>query len=69
MTGPLRRLVARLIASADEAICAADGETAERAAWQITPTGFGARSYRDPRFDRPRRHDSFTDSSTRQGDQ
>ncbi|MFF3442103.1 hypothetical protein [Streptosporangium sp. NPDC002721] len=53
MTSPLRRLVARWVAQADEVLCARDDRIAERLGWQVTRTGFGARTYRDPRFDRP----------------
>ncbi|MEV6864057.1 hypothetical protein AB0M44_24000 [Streptosporangium subroseum] len=53
MTGPARRLVARWVAQADEALCARDDRIAERLGWQVTHTGFGSRTYRDPRFDRP----------------
>ncbi|MEV6985012.1 hypothetical protein AB0M95_27655 [Sphaerisporangium sp. NPDC051017] len=50
-TGPVLRGVRRLVARADEAVCARDERFAALLGWQVTRVGFGARAYRDPRFD------------------
>ncbi len=57
MTGPVR-VVLGWVALADQAICARDEEIARRLGWQVTRTGFGARTYRDPRFDRTSPHNT-----------
>ncbi|MGN9785004.1 hypothetical protein ACTMTF_26475 [Nonomuraea sp. ZG12] len=40
-----------LIARADRDICLEPDEFACRRGWTVTRAGFGARHYRDPRFD------------------
>lgn len=46
-----KRFIQGLMAQLDEAICAREEERARQRGWQITRVGFGARRYRDPRFD------------------
>lgn len=46
-----RKWLGELVARADRASCAAQDERAHRHGWTVTRTGFGARRYRDPRFD------------------
>ncbi|WP_347697993.1 hypothetical protein [Nonomuraea sp. B12E4] len=43
--------VGELVTRADHALCAKQDERARRHGWTVTKTGFGARRYRDPRFD------------------
>ncbi|GII88434.1 hypothetical protein Ssi03_64240 [Sphaerisporangium siamense] len=50
----IKNYLARLLERADRAICAEPDERARKRGWTVTRTGFGARSYRDPRFDRLR---------------
>jgi hypothetical protein len=40
-----------LVYTADYALCADQDGWARRLHWTVTHTGFGARHYRDPRFD------------------
>ncbi|MEU4327743.1 hypothetical protein [Nonomuraea dietziae] len=47
----IKRFIARLVTSADLVLCAEEDAFARARGWQITKTGFGSRSYRDPRFD------------------
>ncbi|MEU4572487.1 hypothetical protein ACBI99_15965 [Nonomuraea sp. ATR24] len=56
-TKGLGRIKSRLlehIAWADREICWEPDEFAMRRGWTVTRTGFGARRYRDPRFDQLR---------------
>jgi hypothetical protein len=56
-TKPLSQIkvfLAGLVDRTDRAICAKPDERARRHGWTVTRTGFGARHYRDPRFDRLR---------------
>ncbi|MEW9527648.1 hypothetical protein [Microbispora sp. NPDC049125] len=39
------------IKSADSALCADQDGWARQLSWTVSRTGFGARHYRDPRFD------------------
>ncbi|WP_143043921.1 hypothetical protein [Nonomuraea jiangxiensis] len=43
--------VSSLVARADHELCAEEDDRARRRGWTVTKTGFGARRYRDPRFD------------------
>ncbi|SDQ74679.1 hypothetical protein [Thermostaphylospora chromogena] len=40
-----------LLDRADRSLCMEEDEFAHRRGWTVTKTGFGARLYRDPRFD------------------
>jgi hypothetical protein len=50
----IKSRIRELIAWADREICAEPDEFAYRRGWTVTKTGFGARCYRDPRFDQLR---------------
>ncbi len=60
----IKSRIRELIAWADREICMEPDEFAYRIGWTVTKTGFGARRYRDPRFDQlrlPRRvHEEVT---------
>jgi hypothetical protein len=47
----IKTFLTRLPNRADKSICADQDEWAHRLGWTVTRTGFGARRYRDPRFD------------------
>lgn len=47
----IRSTVRALLDRADRALCAAEDERARGHGWTVTRVGFGARRYRDPRFD------------------
>ncbi|MET7332081.1 hypothetical protein [Nonomuraea sp. NPDC005650] len=47
----IRSWAAELLARADFALCVEEDEWAVRRGWTVTKAGFGARRYRDPRFD------------------
>lgn len=47
----IKSRIRELIAYADREICMEPDEFAHRRGWTVTRTGFGARRYRDPRFD------------------
>ncbi|PZG46869.1 hypothetical protein C1I98_14090 [Spongiactinospora gelatinilytica] len=48
----IKSWVQDLIHRADRELCMEEDEFAHRIGWTVTPTGFGSRHYRDPRFDR-----------------
>lgn len=43
--------IASRVAQADRSLCVDQDWWAHLLGWDVTRTGFGARSYRDPRFD------------------
>jgi hypothetical protein len=47
----IKTRIQELIAWADREICMEPDEFAFRRGWTVARTGFGARRYRDPRFD------------------
>ncbi|WP_336209834.1 hypothetical protein [Nonomuraea sp. LPB2021202275-12-8] len=47
----IKSRIQELISRADREICMEPDEFAFRRGWTVTRTGFGARRYRDPRFD------------------
>ncbi|MEV0387373.1 hypothetical protein [Nonomuraea sp. NPDC050643] len=47
----IRSRISALLTRADEALCEDQDERARQYGWTVTKTGFGARRYRDPRFD------------------
>jgi len=47
----IKSRVQELLALADREICMEPDEFAFHRGWTVTRTGFGARRYRDPRFD------------------
>ncbi len=47
----IKSWIQELIVRADREICMEPDEFAHRRGWTVTRTGFGARRYRDPRFD------------------
>lgn len=47
----IKSRIRELIVWADREICMEPDEFAHRRGWTVTTTGFGARCYRDPRFD------------------
>ncbi|MER6574667.1 hypothetical protein [Nonomuraea sp. NPDC001023] len=49
--GRIKTRIRDLIAWADREICMEPDEFAIYRGWTVTRTGFGARAYRDPRFD------------------
>jgi hypothetical protein len=50
----IKSRIRELFAWADREICMEPDEFAYRVGWTVTRTGFGARRYRDPRFDQLR---------------
>ncbi|TMR90559.1 hypothetical protein [Nonomuraea basaltis] len=46
-----RSWAGELLDRADRSLCAGQDERARARGWTVTRTGFGARRYRDPRFD------------------
>ncbi|MFF0310873.1 hypothetical protein ACFYSC_25885 [Streptosporangium sp. NPDC004379] len=48
----IKAFVLDLVDRADRELCMDQDEWAYRLGWTVTRKGFGARSYRDPRFDR-----------------
>ncbi|MFI9593438.1 hypothetical protein [Nonomuraea sp. NPDC052265] len=49
--GRIKSRIRELIAWTDREICMEPDEFAIYRGWTVTSTGFGARLYRDPRFD------------------
>ncbi|NUP25001.1 MAG: hypothetical protein HOZ81_54885 [Streptomyces sp.] len=47
----IKSRIRELVSWADREICMEPDEFAMYRGWTVTRTGFGARSYRDPRFD------------------
>lgn len=47
----IKSRIRELIAWADRELCAEEDEFAYRRGWTVAKAGFGARRYRDPRFD------------------
>jgi hypothetical protein len=47
----IKSLILDLIDVSDQKLCVDQDEWARRLGWTVTRTGFGARHYRDPRFD------------------
>ncbi|NRQ31376.1 hypothetical protein HII36_05920 [Nonomuraea sp. NN258] len=47
----IKSRIRELVAWADREICMEPDEFALHRGWTVTRTGFGARCYRDPRFD------------------
>ncbi|WP_326819402.1 hypothetical protein [Streptosporangium sp. NBC_01756] len=47
----IRAFVSDLTYTADRELCMDQDEWAYRLGWTVTRTGFGARHYREPRFD------------------
>lgn len=47
----IKSRIRELIVWVDREICMEPDEFAHRRGWTVTRTGFGARRYRDPRFD------------------
>lgn len=47
----IKVILAGLAGRTDQALCADQDGWAQRLGWTVTRTGFGARRYRDPRFD------------------
>ena len=47
----IKTRVIALIEQADRSLCLDQDWWAHRLSWTVTPIGFGARLYRDPRFD------------------
>ncbi|SEU39976.1 hypothetical protein SAMN05421811_117154 [Nonomuraea wenchangensis] len=52
--GRIKSRIRELIAWTDREICMEPDEFAYHVGWTVTRTGFGARRYRDPRFDQLR---------------
>ncbi|MFG3438006.1 hypothetical protein ACGF0J_12270 [Nonomuraea sp. NPDC047897] len=52
--GRIKSRIRELIAWADREICMEPDEFAFRRGWTVSRAGFGARVYRDPRFDQLR---------------
>jgi len=66
--GPGKGLKARIRGSldrADRSLCIDQDWWAYRLGWQVSRTGFGARRYRDPRFDTFRRIRGEVDGGVR----
>lgn len=49
--GRIKSRIRELMAWADREVCMEPDEFAYHVGWTVTRTGFGARRYRDPRFD------------------
>jgi hypothetical protein len=47
----IKAFILNLIDASDRELCMDQDEWACRLGWTVTRTGFGARHYRDPRFD------------------
>lgn len=47
----LKSRISAFLRQADRSLCADQDWWALLLGWQVTRTGFGARAYRDPRFD------------------
>jgi hypothetical protein len=65
---PGKSLTARIRGSlerADRSLCIDQDWWAYRLGWQVSRTGFGARRYRDPRFDTLRRTKGEVDGGVR----
>lgn len=62
--GRIKSRIRELIAWADREICMEPDEFAYHVGWTVTRTGFGARRYRDPRFDQLRVPDKVREEVT-----
>ncbi|MFC4529790.1 hypothetical protein [Sphaerisporangium dianthi] len=58
----IKDFLAGLADRADQSLCAEQDKRAHARGWTVTRTGFGARRYRDPRFDRLRASDESLDA-------